>query len=67
MFAVYGADVLVEDVVAVGCFSTRLLYQISQLFEMHSHKITCQHHCLTRHFSKLSVSPKEDLLCEKSA
>lgn len=32
MFAVYRTDVLVEDVVAVGCFSSGLLYQISQLF-----------------------------------
>lgn len=31
LFAVYKAVVLVEDVVAIGCFSTGLLYQISQL------------------------------------
>lgn len=28
----YGADVLVGDMVAVGCFSPGLLYRISQLY-----------------------------------
>jgi len=32
VFAVYRADVLVKDMVAIGCFSTGLLYQISELF-----------------------------------
>lgn len=36
-------------------------------FEVNNHKITCQCHCLIYHFSQLSISPKEDLLCTKSA
>lgn len=67
MLAVYRADVRTEVVVAVGCFSTGLLFPVSQLFmkctvtKLHVSIVLCYAACLS------FPSPQRKMCSEKSA